>query len=146
MSRCASLAVAVLIAVPPVARAQRFVDVKIKANDYAYINPPTSLNAGLTAFSFENTGAVPHEMILIRPKPGISPDSAARARAAGAPPQETTEAPDGILIALPGTKGSGRLLVDLERGKTYILMCNFRDMPDKPRHTALGMYSSFQVK
>jgi hypothetical protein len=146
MRRSSRFAVALLLAVPSAAGAQRFVDITIKANDYAYISTPTSLGAGLTAFSFENQGTVRHEMILIRPKPGIRPDSVARAWGAGAPPQETTEAPDGVLIALAGNKASGRLLVNLERGKTYLIMCNFRDKPDQPRHTALGMYTSFEVK
>ena len=49
-------------------------------------------------------------------------------------------------MAVPGVRSAGRLLVNLERGKTYMLICNFQDMPDKPRHVALGMFTSFQVK
>jgi len=54
--------------------------------------------------------------------------------------------PEGVVMAVPGAKSAGRLLVNLERGKTYMLICNFQDMPDKPRHVALGMFTSFQVK
>src|SRR5512132_2104170 len=103
MDRCLSLAVAILLATPSIAATQQLAEVTINASDYAYINPPASLNAGLTAFAFVNKGAMPHEMVLLRPKPGIRPDSVARAWAAGAPPQETVEPPDGILIASPGT-------------------------------------------
>lgn len=139
-------AVAGLFLVPSVAIAQRFTDVLITGGDYAYINAPQTLGAGLTAFSFENTGKVRHEMILVRLKPGITPDSAMRSRLAGALAVETSEPANGILIALPGTRTQGRLLVDLAAGHTYMLICNFVDAPDKPRHIALGMFSSFKVK
>jgi len=36
--------------------------------------------------------------------------------------------------------------VKLERGQTYMIMCNLRDKPEKPAHVALGMFTSFQVK
>ena len=146
MSRISSLAVGVLLAVPSDAHAQQFTDVTINGNDYAYINSPASLHAGLTAFSLVNKGTVPHEMILIRPKPGVSPDSVVRSWAAVSARRETTEMPEGVVMAPPGVRSTGRLLVNLERGKTYMLVCNFQDMPDKPHHLALGMFTSFQVK
>lgn len=76
-----------LFAIPSVVAAQQFVDVLIEANDDAYLNPPTSLGPGLTAFSFENTGCGRHEMILLRLKRGITVDSAGRVPNAGGPPQ-----------------------------------------------------------
>jgi len=147
MRRSSSFALALVLVVAPAVRAQRFVDVTIKANDYAYVTPPASLSAGLTAFSFENGGTVLHELILVRARQGISPDSAARLWSSAAPAQiqAATEPPNGILIAQPGSKTPGRLLVDLQPG-TYMLLCNFRDAPEKARHTALGMYTSFVVK
>ena len=78
MGRVSSLAVGVLLAVPSDARVQQFAEVTITGNDYAYINSPAALHAGMTAFSLVNKGTVPHEMILLRPKPGVSPDSVAR--------------------------------------------------------------------
>ena len=52
----------------------------------------------------------------------------------------------GILIAEPGTRPLGRLLVDLAPGQTYVLYCNFQDGLDKPRHMAIGMVASILVK
>ena len=85
-------------------------------------------------------------MVLVQLRPGATVDSVVRARQAGAPPQETSETPIGILIADPGDRTPGRLLVDLVAGRTYLLVCNFQDAPDKPRHIALGMVASFQVQ
>ena len=146
MGRVSSLAVGVLLVVPSDARVQQFAEVTITGNDYAYINSPAALHAGMTAFSLVNKGTVPHELILLRPKPGVSPDSVARSWASGTARRETTEMPEGVVMAVPGLRSAGRLLVNLERGKTYMLICNFQDMPDKPRHVALGMFTSFQVK
>ena len=146
MRRVSSLAVGVLLAVPSDARVQQFAEVTINGNDYAYTNLPASLHPGLTAFSLVNKGTVPHEMILLRPKPGVSPDSVMRSWPSIKARIETTEMPEGVLMAVPGVRSAGRLLVNLERGQTYMLICNFQDMPDKPRHVALGMFTSFQVK
>lgn len=141
-----SHAIAFLVAIPSVVTAQQFADVLIKANDYAYLNPPTSLAPGLTAFSFVNTGSVRHEMVLVRLKPGVSVDSAMRVRNAGGPPQGTVEPANGILTAPPGVKTPGRLLVDLLPGHTYVILCFLQDAADKPHHTVLGMYTSFRVQ
>ena len=146
MHRVSSLAVGVLLAVPSDARVQQFTEVTINGNDYAYTNLPASLHPGLTAFSLVNKGTVLHEMILVRPKPGVSPDSVARSWGSIAARIETTEMPEGVVMSLPGVRSTGRLLVNLERGKTYMLICNFQDMANKPRHVSLGMFTSFQVK
>ena len=146
MGRLSGVVVGVLLAVPLDARVQQFTEVTINGNDYAYVNSPASLHAGLTAFSLMNKGTVPHEMILVRPKPGVSPDSVVRSWASITARIETTEVPEGVVMAMPGARSTGRLLVNLERGKTYVLLCNFQDKPDKPRHVALGMFTSFQVK
>jgi hypothetical protein len=84
-------------------------------------------------------------MIVVRLKPGITVDSAVRARNAGGPPGGTVEPSSGILTAAPGVKTPGRLLVDLLSGHTYVILCFLQDAPDKPHHTALGMYTSFRV-
>ena len=146
MNRLCVLGAVACLAVAETARAQRPADVAITGADYAFVAVAPQLAAGPTLFSFENKGNVRHEMILVRLLPGVTPDSAMRARQAGARPQTVSEAPNGILIAEAGAKASGRLLVDLAAGDTYLLICNFRDTPDKPPHTALGMIASFKVK
>lgn len=146
MNRLCVLGAVACLAVAETARAQKSADVAITGVDYAFVAVAPQLAAGPTTFSFENTGKVRHELVLVRLRPGITPDSAMRARQAGAPPQTVSEIPNGILIAAPGEKASGRLIVDLAAGRTYLLVCNFRDAPDKPPHTALGMFASFQVK
>ena len=139
------LSAAILIVVPQV-QAQRFVDVPVAGADYTFMSVAPSQGAGLTAFSFENKGKVRHELVLVRLRPGVTPDSVVRVAQTGTPPFGLIEAVSGVLIAEAGQTADGRLLVDLLSGRIYMLVCNFRDAPDKPPHIALGMVASFQVK
>jgi len=41
---------------------------------------------------------------------------------------------------------SGKLIVDLIRGKTYLLVCQLEDPQGMPRHNVLGMYKMFRVE
>jgi len=117
--------------------------VTVVGTDYAFGVPPT-ITHGLTAFSFENRGRVRHEINLLWLKPGVTLDSVLRADPG--PSRRALADGGGVLFAEPGERSAYRLLVDLVAGRTYLLICNFRDAPDKPQHIELGMFASFQVQ
>jgi hypothetical protein len=107
--------------------------------DYSFGSPDT-LPPGPTAITFENRGAVPHEMILTRLKAGITLDNVLEGIR-----QEFTEGGASVLIADAGSTSDIRVLVDLLPGRTYALVCNFQDQPDAPPHIQLGMRKTFYV-
>jgi hypothetical protein len=119
-------------------------EVTVTGSDYAF-GVPRTLPPGPTAFSFENTGQVPHEMILVRLREGVSLPQLMEAAEGGQDPQEFTEGGVAILIASPGETTGSRTLVDLLPGRSYALVCNFRDGPDQPPHIALGMVAPIEV-
>ena len=55
------------------------------------------------------------------------------------------DAPSGILTADSGVRTPGSLLVNLERGKRYLLVCNFQDSASAPTHMHLGMLKVVKV-
>lgn len=118
--------------------------VTIVATDYAFNVPDQPLAHGVTEFTFENHGAVRHEMNLVRLKPGVTLDSALHA--APGPARRALVEGGGVLFAEPGARSPYQLLVDLTAGRTYVLLCTFQDAPDKPAHLALGMFAGFQVR
>lgn len=132
----------VLFTLPSICPGQQIHDVTVTGTDYAFGVP--IIDRGLTAFSFENRGQVRHEMLLVRLKVGVTPDSLMRAN----PGRERRNLMEGggLLIAEPGQRTLDRLLADLLPGRTYMLLCNLRDQPDQPQHVALGMFASFQAK
>ena len=126
------------------ARIPRQIDVT--SNDYAFVAFPTQILAGPTIFTFANQGKVPHELSLARLKPGVTMDDFVAARDDIPRRRELIERSVGILVAGPGNRPDGRILVDLIKGKTYVVFCNFRDKPDAPGHLMFGMYTSFKPK
>ena len=70
----------------------------------------------------------------------------AEAMAAGEDPRGLTDGIGGILIAGPGETAMGRLDIDFEAGRTYMLVCNFTDTPEAPPHIELGMVRTFTVE
>jgi hypothetical protein len=119
-------------------------EVVVRGTDYAF-DVPRTLPPGPTAFAFENAGQVPHEMILVRLKEGVTLPQVLEAANAGGNPQEFTEGGAAILIAAPGATSSSRVLVDLVPGRAYALICNFRDGEEHPPHVALGMTAPIDV-
>lgn len=119
-------------------------EIAVRGTDYAF-DVPDSLPPGLTSFGFENAGQVPHEMILVRLKEGVTLPQVLEAATTGADPREFMEGGAAILIAAPGTTASSRMLVDLMPGRAYALVCNFQDAEDQPPHIALGMASPIDV-
>lgn len=119
-------------------------DVIVRGTDYAF-DVPDTLPPGQTAFTFANGGKVPHEMILVRLKEGVTLPQVLQAVQTGSDPGEFTEAGTAILIAPPGDTARTRLLVDLLPGRTYAMVCNFEDGEGQPPHVALGMVKSIEV-
>ena len=119
--------------------------VDIVATDYAYV-APSSMPAGITAFRLVNHGSHPHEVQLFRFKPGVSARTARAYLVAGNVPDSAADESGGVLIAFPGVTAHEELLVTLVRGERYALMCQFRDAPGKPQHTALGMVALLEVR
>lgn len=120
-------------------------EVLVPGTDYAF-TAPKELPAGPTRFRFENRGTVPHEMALGQLKAGITADSLLAYAAAGHDPGELADGIVGILIAEPGTAALGTLSADLAPGRTYMMICSFRDADSLPPHIAMGMQASFAVK
>jgi hypothetical protein len=116
-------------------------EVTVAATDYAFLPLPV-IKAGPTLFSFVNQGKVNHEVAIVRLKPTSVVETYVKTPPG---PERTAQAERsvGILIAAPGMKPDGKIWVDLRKGATYVVLCNFRDKPDAPQHIAMGMYTTF---
>jgi len=124
--------------------------VSVVASDYAFSAPDT-VAAGLTAFSLENRGAQQHEMHIGLLRPSFAPSEIVEAARRGTsfrllPEVYLEGAMDGAVFAWPGTTSPARLTVELVRGRSYILLCTFRDSTAAPQHAALGMFHLLHVK
>jgi len=116
----------------------------IVGRDYAFTYPAT-LAPGRHALAFENQGKVPHEMILIRLKKGITTDSVLKVAKTNGNTDPLIDDAPGLLTAQPGNSSAGRLEVDLLPGREYMLACFFTDSPNARPHIALGMYGRILV-
>lgn len=121
-------------------------EIDVTATEFAFLPLPTRIAAGPTIFAFANQGKVPHELAIARLKPGATMDDFVKAGQDVARRRELFERTVGILIAGPGNRPDGRLLVDLVKGSTYVVFCNLRDKPDAPGHLMFGMYTTFTPK
>ena len=119
--------------------------VTIEARDYAF-RAPATLTAGLTAFRFVNKGTVPHEVQLFRFARGVSKEAAQTYLLAGDAPDSAADPSGSVLIAYAGVTAREEILVSLERGERYALICGFRDAPGKPKHATLGMVALLEVR
>ncbi|MEO8478770.1 MAG: hypothetical protein ABI542_03985 [Gemmatimonadota bacterium] len=118
----------------------------VSATDYAFGSVPAELSAGPVQFRMENQGKVPHEMALGQLSAGVTADSMMAYLAGGGEPAELSDGVVGILIASPGTTSLGTLAADLVSGRTYLMICQFRDSDSLPPHAAMGMIASFVAK
>ncbi len=116
----------------------------VDASDYAF-QVPASLHAGPTRFRLRNTGKVPHEMAMGQLRAGVTADSLLSRMAAGGDPTDLTDGVVGILITEPGETSLGTLDVELLPGRTYVMICQFKDADSLPPHVAMGMQASFVV-
>jgi hypothetical protein len=115
-------------------------------NDYAFTGIPATIAAGATEFSFENRGKVRHEMSIVLLRPGVTVQQVLERGPAAASSKAMAEQIIGILIARPGESAGGRLSVDLQSGRRYLVVCTLKDTPDDKPHVMLGMVASFEVQ
>lgn len=118
--------------------------VVVQANEYAF-TAPDSLPAGATAFGLANGGKVAHEIIVVRLKPDADVQEILRLDRADSSWSALRDQPSGILTAEPGVTTPGQLLIDLQPGERYLLVCNFRDAETAPAHMHLGMFKLVSV-
>lgn len=118
---------------------------QITGTDYAFAVPP-KVQAGPATIRFANNGKVPHEMALGRLRTGMTADSVMTRIAEGRDPGDVTDGVVGILIVEPGQSSIGGLQTDLLAGRTYVMICQFRDADSLPPHIAMGMQASFTVE
>jgi len=139
------LILAVCLADPTLGQeAKRPKEIAVIANDYAFLPLPATISAGPTIFSFANQGKVTHELSIGRLKASATVEQFTKADAPGR--RDAIERSVGILIAGPGKRPDGRILVDLVKGSTYVVFCNLKNTPDAPGHLTLGMYTSFTAQ
>lgn len=119
-----------------------FNEVTVVGTDYAFEAPDT-LPPGPTLFVLENRGAVEHEVGMGLLKEGMTIEDALEAERSGEDPLDATL---GFLYADPEDQSPGQLLVDLQSGRRYGLVCLLQDHPDAPPHTELGMYHGIVVE
>ena len=119
-------------------------EVLVGGTDYAF-DAPKAPTAGVTDVRFVNRGRVPHEMAFGQLHAGVTADSVMAYAAAGHDPGDLADVV-GILIANPGDTAVGALRVNLLPGRTYMMICSFRDADSLPPHLAMGMQASFVVK
>lgn len=119
-------------------------EVVVGGTDYGF-DAPAKLAAGPASFRFVNRGRVPHEMALGQLHAGVTADSVLAYAATGRDPGELAKVV-GILIANPGDTAIGALSATLLPGRTYIMICSFRDADSLPPHIAMGMQKSFEVQ
>ena len=121
---------------------ERIIDVV--ATDYAFQAPDT-VAPGPAVLRLTNRGGVPHEMIVMKLRPGISVADLFAAQQRGEDFRPSLDGGNAVLFAGPGTTGDGRLAVDLEQGRDYALWCNFQDGEGTPTHSTMGMFRQIHV-
>jgi hypothetical protein len=119
-------------------------ETEIVASDYTF-QVPAHFPQGPVTFRLKNTGNVPHEVAMGQLRAGVTVDSVLARLASGGDPTDLTDGVVGILIAGPGATSLGRLAVELIHGRTYLMICQFKDADSLPPHIAMGMQASFVV-
>jgi uncharacterized cupredoxin-like copper-binding protein len=140
------LAMLVFVSVPPLGAEE----VKIVGRDFAF-EAPAILGPGMTTFVFQNPGEVRHEMIIALLQHDVTEQQIKEAHQAGIALRKQLEQFGdgeilGILLARPHQSSSGKLIVDLVHGRTYLIICQIEDPQGMPRHNVLGMYRTFRVE
>lgn len=117
--------------------------VQIVAHDYAF-DAPDSLPPGPTRFHFRSDGTVAHEVGVARVKQGVTLDSALRVELAGGDPEGLYDAGEGLLFTNPGETNDSELLVTLESGRDYVLLCTLET--NGAVHSMKGMVKGVRVR
>ncbi len=119
-------------------------ETKVVGFEYAF-RVPAELPAGPRAFRFENRGKVRHELNISLLRPGVTIQQFIAAANDAKPLAPYIDVPVGVLFAEAGKSSPSALSTDLRAGRTYAIICIFRDSAGKPRHHKLGMYSAIHV-
>lgn len=140
--RIAVLLPALLVGAAPVRAPQ---PIRIVGTDYAF-RVPDHIRAGETIFTFENRGAVRHEMSLALLKNGFDADSTLRSVIAASPRRNWLDGQASLVLSRPTDPPGPGIWLNLEAGRTYFVVCTLRDTPESPSHVTLGMVASFRVE
>jgi hypothetical protein len=121
-----------------------FETVDVTGVDYAFEGVPESIPAGTVAFSFQNEGEEPHEMLIFRKVDGVTESF----DEIFSGPEEASEGKvefSGVTFAEPGDEGSA--LTDLSAGD-YAMVCfvPVGGGEDGPPHFTEGMVQEFTVE
>ena len=119
--------------------------VLVIGTDYAF-QLPEHIRHDETLFAFENRGTVRHEMSIVLLKEGLQSDSVVAGILAGSPRRNFVEGQGALIIARPGEPSGPRLWMNLQTGRTYLVLCTLKDNPDAKPHVMLGMVGSFRVE
>ena len=119
--------------------------VVVDAGDYAFHLPDT-LPAGLTDFRMQNTGQQRHEISLGHLAPGITAAYFLAEDAKGNAVDSLYDDDGSVLTAYPGDENRVAMRANLVAGRSYVLVCEFRDNPDAPRHVTKGMFKEIVVR
>ena len=120
------------------------VTIDIVADDYVFVAPDT-VAPGRTVLRLTNQGKVPHEVIVMKLRPGASVADLFAAQQRDESFRSLVEGGNAVLFAQPGATGDGRLAVYLEPGRDYALWCNFQDGEGMPAHSTMGMFKQIHV-
>ena len=119
--------------------------IDITAINYAF-QAPSTVAPGPVRLRFTNAGSVPHEVQVFVFKPGIGADSGrALLNTMDRVPDSLADSSGAVLIAAPHASAPEEVYVDLQPGRAYALVCQFRDSPTAKRHDRLGMFGVLQV-
>jgi hypothetical protein len=119
--------------------------VAVAGTEYAFVGLPATLPPGPTLFSFENRGKVRHEMSIARLRPGVTAQQVFQQGPSAAGGKIMADQVVGILIGRVGESSGGELLVDLQAGRRYLVVCSLKDLPDDRPHSAMGMFATIDV-
>ena len=118
--------------------------IEVVASDYAFVAPDT-VAPGPAELRLTNHGRVRHEMIVMKLRRGATAGDLLAAQQRGETFRPNLDGGSAVLFAQPGATGDGRLGVDFEPGRDYVLWCNFQDADSLPRHSAMGMFRQIHV-
>jgi hypothetical protein len=118
--------------------------IEVTGRDYA-LTAPDSAAPGLTRVHFVSNGTVAHEVAIARIKNGVRLDSLLALEFKGADVEGMYDPGEGLLYAEPGERVDGDLLVELQPGRSYMLICTLAAKGDTT-HSMLGMLHPLHVR
>jgi hypothetical protein len=79
-------------------------------------------------------------------KEGFGVDSVLASVAAGSPKRNWLDGQAPLIVSRPKDPPGPGIWLNLETGRTYLILCTLHDTPDSPPHVMLGMMSRFRVE